>query len=180
MKEHMEQYLVISVIGHDQPGIVNELTHMSSQCGCAIADTRITVLGQEFAAVLMAYGPWSAIAKFESLMPSFAEKYQLDINHRRTQSSNKNPTAIPYMVHVVALETPNLVHTITNFFIDQNINTVELTTHRYTAQLTGAAMYSLMMTIHIPGDLKISDLRENFILFCEDHNLDAILEPEKS
>ena len=176
----MEQYLVLSIIGPNKAGVVNNLANLADESGCFFADSRITVFGNELAAVILVYGPWAAIAKLETNLTPFAEKHELMISSRRTQMPKLEGYAIPYMVHVIAIENSHLVPTITNFFNQQNINTVELTTHRYRAQLTNAPMFSLMMTIHIPADVKIADLRENFIIFCEDHNLDAILEPEKS
>jgi len=176
----MEQYMVLSMIGPDKGGIVNNLATLADETGCFFADSRITVLGKEFAAVILLYGPWAAIAKLENNLPAFAENNELNIETRRTQMPELEGNAMPYMVHVIAIENPHLVPMITNFFHEHEINTVELTTHRYRAQLTGAPMFSIMMTIHIPPDVKIADLRENFIIFCEDNNLDAILEPEKS
>jgi glycine cleavage system transcriptional repressor len=41
-------------------------------------------------------------------------------------------------------------------------------------------MFSLTMSVNIPAATQISDLRERFILFCDDLNLDAIIEPEKT
>jgi len=34
--------------------------------------------------------------------------------------------------------------------------------------------------VNIPARVHIATLRENFMLFCDDRNLDAIVEPYKS
>ena len=176
----MDQYLVISIVGSNRNGIVNELAKLTHHSGCHFADTHIHVLGNEFAGTLLVYGPWAAIAKLEASLPGFATQHELNIDSRRTQMPIMEGNTIPYMVHIVTLEEQDLIPKITNFFHQYAIDTIELSTHRYRAQLTGATMFSLLMSIHIPHHIKIADLRENFILFCEDHNLDAILEPEKN
>jgi glycine cleavage system transcriptional repressor len=41
-------------------------------------------------------------------------------------------------------------------------------------------MFSVQMFINIPAGLHISGLREEFMEFCDQLNLDAILEPVKN
>ena len=40
-------------------------------------------------------------------------------------------------------------------------------------------MLVLNMTVNIPVNMHIADLRERFTLFCDDLNLDASMEPMK-
>ena len=40
-------------------------------------------------------------------------------------------------------------------------------------------MFALSMMINIPAKAHLASLRENFLMFCDDRNLDAILEPYK-
>ena len=41
----MKKFLVISALGHDRPGIVNELSKPVVEMGCNIEASRMTVLG---------------------------------------------------------------------------------------------------------------------------------------
>ncbi|HDO34642.1 MAG TPA: glycine cleavage system protein R, partial [Chromatiales bacterium] len=59
----MNNLLVVSALGQDRPGIVNELSLAILNCGCNIEDSRMTVLGGEFAVILLVSGNWSTIAK---------------------------------------------------------------------------------------------------------------------
>ena len=56
-------YLVISALGEDQPGIVNRLSKVLLDQGCNIEDSRMTVLGGEFAVMLLVEGKWNTLAK---------------------------------------------------------------------------------------------------------------------
>ena len=58
----MQEYLVISAIGEDKPGIINGLSQAASECGCNILDTRMTVLGGEFALIMMISGQTDQIS----------------------------------------------------------------------------------------------------------------------
>ena len=61
----------------------------------------------------------------------------------------------------------------------RNINIEDLFTTTYSAPHTGALMFSLHMTIGIPSDMAIAALRGDFMDFCDDRNLDAMLAPVK-
>ena len=47
------------------------------------------------------------------------------------------------------------------------------------AQQTGAPMVSLHMSLAIPASTHIATLREDFMILCDELNLDAVLEPIK-
>jgi glycine cleavage system transcriptional repressor len=44
---------------------------------------------------------------------------------------------------------------------------------------TGADMFSAHVTIGVPASMHIAALRDDFLAFCDDLNLDAIMDPMK-
>ena len=58
----MQNYLVVSALGADRPGIANELATAAASCGCNIVDSRMAVLGGEFAVIMLITGSWNAVA----------------------------------------------------------------------------------------------------------------------
>jgi len=71
----MNKYLVISALGKDRPGLVNQLSHAILDAGCNIQDSRMTVLGGEFALMLLVTGPWNAVGKLESQTKALEKKH---------------------------------------------------------------------------------------------------------
>jgi glycine cleavage system transcriptional repressor len=55
------QHVVISGYGHDRPGIVAGLTQVLLAHDCNIEDTRMTILGGEFAVILLASAPQTLV-----------------------------------------------------------------------------------------------------------------------
>lgn len=176
----MEHFLVISALGADRTGIVDELARAASENRCNIADSRMIVMGQEFALVMMLSGSWDAIAKLEAQLPNLGKRLSLVITSKRTEPRIIQAEAMPYNVHVIALDNPGIVHEIANFFAVQGINIEAMETSTYAAPHTGSPMFALSMTVNIPARVHIATLRENFMLFCDDRNLDAIIEPFKN
>ena len=86
---------------------------------------------------------------------------------------------LPYAVEVVAVNQPGIVHHLASFFASRSINIEDLVTRSYSAPHTGTPMFSVNLAIGIPSSMHIAMLREEFLDFCDELNLDAVLEPIK-
>jgi glycine cleavage system transcriptional repressor len=175
----MDTYLVISALGKDHPGIVSELSQAILDHGGNISDSRMATLGGEFAIIMLLTGNWNAIAKIESALPRLAETLDLTIQSKRTEPRLDTTSLVPYGVEVVSIDHPGIVRDIANFFSKRSINIEDLYTSTYLAPHTGAPMFSLHMTVGVPSDAAIATLRGEFMDFCDDMNVDAMLAPVK-
>ncbi len=173
------KYLVISAVGEDRPGIVNELSRAILDGGCNIEDSRMTVLGGEFALILMISGSWNAIGKVEATASALGKKLNLAVMARPTDERLPRPGMVPYTVDVVSIDHPGIVHKVAEFFSARGINIEDLSTWTYPAAHTGTPMFSLNMTVSMPATLHIGRLRDEFIDFCDELNVDATLEPAR-
>ena len=171
--------LVISALGKDRPGIVNDLSHAIYQLGCSISDSRMTILGGEFAMLLLVEGPWNQLAKFEGQIKDLENKLDMIIVSRQTHRLPPQGDKLPYSVEVVSLDHPGIVHKLSNFFSQRNINIEEFITSTYSAPHTGTQMFSVELNISVPAQTQINELRDEFMDFCDTMNLDAVLEPLK-
>lgn len=179
-KRHPTQnLLVISALGRDRPGIVDKLSKAAADNDCNIVDSRMTVLGGEFAIIMLLSGNWNAIAKVEGSLPTLAKELDMTIISRRTEARATQANLLPYSVQVVALDHPGIVHQIANFFASQDINIQDLYTDTYYAPHTGTPMFALSMTVDVPSRVHIATLREQFMVFCDELNLDGVIEPSK-
>lgn len=171
--------LVISALGEDRPGIVNELAKMVADTGCNIEDSRMTVLGRDFAIILLVDGRWNELAKLEAALPGLERRLGLAINAKRTHPARREGNLLPYSVEVVSIDHPGIVHQLANFFSSREINIRDMATTTYAATHTGTPMFSVQMTVDVPAAMHIARLREDFMDFCDQLNLDAIIEPVK-
>lgn len=173
-------YLVISALGKDRPGIVDKLSRTILDEGCNIVDSRMTVLGGEFAIMLMVDGNWNTLTKLEDAVPELEIKLGLTIIAKRTGDKQSGGALLPYGVEVVAMDHPGIVHHLASFFSKREINIEDMSTSSYAAAHTGTPMFSVHMTVGIPSSIHIASLRDEFMEFCDNLNLDAILEPVKN
>lgn len=66
----MTHYLVVTAIGTDRPGIVNEVTRHVSGCGCNIVDSRLGIFGNEFTFIMLLSGDWNSLMQLEISLPA--------------------------------------------------------------------------------------------------------------
>lgn len=176
----MSKHLVISALGSDHPGIVNALAKKIADHDCNIEDSRMMVLGGEFAIMLMVSGNWNTIAKLQDSMPMLEQELGMTIICKQTTSRQKGQKILPYVAEVISIDHQGIVSNLAEFFSSRQINIEDLSTSSYAAAHTGTPMFSVHMEIGIPATQSISVLREAFTDFCDDLNLDAVLEPIKS
>lgn len=174
------EYLALTALGKNQIGILNEITNAIKTCECHIVISNATILGAEFSCSLFISGTWNAIAKLEAHLPHLETKHGLHFLWNRTSAQPQQTNALPYTVYAIGLDSADLVTTIVSFFAEQNLEVYNLSSDLYQARYSGLTMCSLNMSLCIPTDMVISDLRERFILFCDRFNIDGIIEPEKN
>ena len=173
-------YLVITASGEDKVGLVDRLTSKIAESGCNIEESRMAVLGGQFALIMLLSGPWNALSKLEGQMESLGDQLGLTIIHKRTQQRERTQPVVPYRVEVVAMDHPGIVRNLAAFFSKNGINIEELQTDTYPAPHTGTSMFSVTMTVGIHADVHIPTLRGNFLDYCDDLNLDASFEPARA
>lgn len=175
----MQNHLVITALGDHDPRIIEHFTRAVKDCGCTISESRMVALGDCFAMIMMLAGTWDAVAKMEDLLPRLEERLHLSITSSRSQPQRPNQSLMPYAIDVVSFDQIGVVHDITKFIANNNIDIQALYTNSYKAAHTDTPMISLHMTINIPTNVSIAALRGDFMDFCDQLNLDAIMEPVK-
>ena len=147
--------------------------------GCGIAESRMSLLGSEFAMLTMICGTWDAIAKVEDQLPRLARELGVSMHWRRTGQRAPVKAQMPYAIDVVCSDRLGVVHDIARFIADNDIQIQDMYTNSYLAMHTQTPMFSLHMTINVPTNISISSLRGDFMDLCDRLNLDAIMEPVK-
>ena len=176
----MNSALVITALGDDQPGLIAKLSHAVNDNDCNIEDSRMSVLGGEFAILMQVSGSWDKLARLESALEKLQDATGLTIVTKRTEGRQGKQDKIPYTVEVVSIDHPGIVYQLAEFFSNRAINVHDMTTSSQAAAHTGTPVFTLDMTVEIPSDTHIATLRDEFIDFCEQLNLDAALEPYKA
>lgn len=176
----MKQFLAISAIGKDRPGLAHDVVRTIADCGASINDSRMLPLGGELAMQILASGNWHAVARVESELARLAEAGGLALHLRRTEPRGLREEHIPYSIDVIGPDHAGIVAGLAGFLTARSIEIAEVASRSYVAAQTGAAMFAVQMMINVPSRLPVAQLREDFMEYSDSQNLDAILEPVKN
>ena len=175
----MTQLIVISAVGTDRTGVVQDLTRAILSCGGNIEESRMATLGAEFAVLMLVSGQWHTLSRLEKSLDKLGDE-GLTVSIRKTDVHPPRDDRLPYAVDVVALDQQGIVFNLADFFAERDIEIADVAPRRYAAAHTGAPMFAVQMAINIPAGTNLAHLREEFLDLCDRLNLDAILEPVKN
>jgi glycine cleavage system transcriptional repressor len=174
-----DNHLLIQTLSPAQHSPLLALARRIADCGCNLADARVSTLGADTSLVLLAQGSWDAVAKLENALTKFTRDTDLHLVHYRTSPRSAQSHLLPYVVEVIAADKGGVLAEVIEFFSRRGISVEQLSSMRYQAMQTGADMFQAQITIGIPADSHIAALRDDFLELCDSLNLDAIMDPMK-
>lgn len=176
----MTQLIVLSAIGTDRTGVVQDISKVILSCGGNIEESRMTTLGSEFAVLMLVSGNWHTLSRLEKGLDKLTEGGDLTFSIRKTGARKVSDDRMPYAVDVICLDQQGIVYNLANFFASRDIEIADVSTRSYSAAHTGAPMFAVQMAVNVPSSLNLALLRDDFADLCDRMNLDGILDPVKS
>lgn len=171
-----EKQLAVTAIGPDRAGLIRDLSGIVTGAAGNILESRMIALGSEFAILMLISGNWHAVGKIREKLDALQTAGEMTVTIRDS-APRTGVSAAPYTIDVVSLDHEGIVLGLSNFFAARGLEIAELTSRRYNAPHTGAAMFNVQLTVNIPAEVVIAGLREEFFDYCDGENLDAIMEP---
>jgi len=169
--------LVITCVGPDRAGLVGDLTGVIAHAGGNILDSRMALLGGEFAIIMLVDVTADGHRHLQAQLESHAAAEGLVIGLRDTSRTAPAAPGRSYRVRADTMDHPGIVQQVAAFFASHQCNIAELETSTWAAPHTGTTMFTLDMQVSVPATLASRVLREAFEQFCLDTDLDATLEP---
>ena len=176
--EHaVKSHAILTAMGKDRVGIVDDLTTLILEARCNVEESRMAVLGGEFAVILLLSGDQGNVKALVEGMPGKGKSLDLQITMKETLPPQAAPESRPYQLESVSLDTPGIVHSITSLLRRFGVNIDDLETDTTPAPWTGAPMFVMKARPTVPGGVSIAALREEIEALEAEQNLDIKLAP---
>lgn len=137
-------YAVISAIGADRVGIVDDLSGLISAGGGNIEESKMSVLGGEFAVMMLVSMEAGALDALVAKIAELEARLSLKMGVKRTSESahdhGESEQGRPYVLETVSLDGQGIVHSVSAVLRSFGINIEELETRTEQAPLTGAPL----------------------------------------
>ena len=182
----MKHWFALSAIGRDRPGIVADLAELIYECDCNLEDSSMTILGSEFAVLLLLTGEGhghegpgvetrlSAACKrleWEKRLTVFfrpldGEPLAFGVSHH----------ARPFELQAVGVDKAGIVARIARCLADHTVNITHMSTASRPEPGTGTPIYHMQIRMDVPQAVDEDALRRELDGVAAALNIDLTLQ----
>ena len=178
----MKQWFALSAIGRDRPGIVADLSELIYECDCNLEDSSMTILGSEFAVLLLLTGEVQGIAdRLSSACKRLEWERRLTVFFRPLEAEpipyRASQRAARYALQASGVDKAGIVAKLARSLADHRVNIAQMQTQSRPEPESGTPIYTVRMVMDVPGEVDEQALRERLEVVARELNVDLVLEP---
>jgi glycine cleavage system transcriptional repressor len=168
---------VLTAIGEDRPGLVEEVSEFVFARGGNIEDSRMANMHGQFAIVMSIAGAADAIARIAADLDELAVRTAIHARLTPAPESAAATPGLPYRLTGRALDQAGLVHQVANLLRGLGVNIESMETTLEAAPVTGAPVFAMDLVVAVPRETHVQTLRDELTRVCEPLNIDWQLAP---
>ncbi|MBX7220229.1 MAG: amino acid-binding protein [Blastocatellia bacterium] len=155
-------FFAMTAVGKDRPGIVAAVTRVLFELGCNIEDSSHTILGGEFAIILLLTAPDGVTRdRLETSLREAGSPLGLTVNlcaisETELTRTKDNRHTLPFLISVYGSDHPGIVYRITRHLAEKDVNITDMNTKVIRKNET--TTYVMMLEIEIPSEVNPSHL----------------------
>ena len=172
------EYSVISIVGPDSMGIMETIAKAISGFGANIEETRASILGGEFAVIMLVQGEDESREGIKAALTEALDGRGMAVAVRATVGKTRGK-GIPYLIETISLDTPGIVRAVTAVLLEQALNIENLECAVASAPLSGSPMFTMRIAVSVAPGLKLAALKAELAKAAELHDLDISVRPLK-
>ncbi len=160
----MKRWFALSAIGPDRPGIVADLADLIYDSDCNLENSSMTILGSEFAVLLLLTGEGPGVEqRLSNACKRIEWEKRLTVFFRPLEGEpvpyGIRRQAHPYELHAVGVDKAGIVARLARCLAERGVNITQLSTHTYPEPESGTPIYQMRITMDVPEDTDIQELR---------------------
>ncbi len=151
---------VMTLLGKDQPGIVEAISAVVAKHGGNWQDSRMARLSGRFAGFIQISAPESAARDLEHALLNLAHK-GLDLRIERVDESEPETEVAHVTLDLVGQDRPGILREITAALASKGVNVIRLDTECTSAPMSGEMLFHAEADLLCPTELSFESLRES-------------------
>lgn len=175
----MQSKIVLSALGLDKSGIVDQVSRLVSAHNLNIEKSRMSVMGTEFSLVTLLSGDKTDIEHFLEKIDDTLGALDLDYVVRPTDNAsarNVGP-ALPYMLSIASIDAVGLVSRISSVIGKFEANIEDMDTAVGHAPESGTLIFHMNCLVLVPQRVRIDEIRSALYALADDLNCDLSFDP---
>jgi glycine cleavage system transcriptional repressor len=169
---------VLTAIGRDRPGLVEEVSEFLLERGGSIEESRMANLLGQFAIALLVTGTPEAIDAIVRDVDVLRSATGVDATFTPVDEPAETAAATRYRLTAEALDQQGLVHRVADVLRRLAVNIESMETTLRPAPITGSPIFAMTILLSVPEDVAIEAVRSALGPVCEEIDIDWKLEAE--
>lgn len=170
----MEHHAVLTAIGTDRPGLVDEVSAYVLERGGNLEDSRMVNLHGQFAMMMLVSGDEQVMARLTADLGELqaASALHADLVPADMTQPVTRGAAIPYRLTTAAMDHPGLVQSVAHVLRELGVNIESAETTLQQAPITGTPLFEMELVVAVPAGTPVAKLRDALGRVCDELNID--------
>jgi glycine cleavage system transcriptional repressor len=169
----VNRHIVLTAIGQDRPGLVEEVSEFVLAHGGSIEDSRMANLQGQFAIMVLIGAAQEAIDRIRADLDALTSQTRVHAQVTEAVTAGvRVASRLPFRLTGRALDQPGLVHVVANLLRSLNVNIESMDTTLEAAPITAAPVFAMDLIIAVPTDTPVPKLRDELTRVCDPLNID--------
>jgi glycine cleavage system transcriptional repressor len=172
----MKKQLLVTAIGEDRPGIVAQLTQVFVKHGANLEESRMAILGGEFAAITLITVSEEHISALEKDLAGLkGETITVSTKHTKALDPHRFAQHTCLQIDLSGADHEGIVHQVSAFLHNRDINIQSMDTEVVHAPETGTPLFRMKGIIQVPSSIKQADLQKSLNAIGDKENVEITL-----
>jgi glycine cleavage system transcriptional repressor len=179
----MKRDYVLSAIGRDRPGIVADVAGLIYECGGNLEDSSMTILGNQFALLILLSGSGE---EFQFRLSTGCKRLEwekrLSVFLSPVEEAGGLPkleTAADYELATTGLDRMGIVSHVSRLLADHGVNIADMHTKAIPSPESGTPIFTMKIQLQLPAGLSLEGLRGKLNQLGEELAIDISLKKVK-
>ena len=163
----MKTYLVLTLIGKDQPGLVESLALIVAQHHGNWLESNMSHLAGQFAGILKVSVDEDKADELVAALDALAPRRGLVVERTTVDASGDTPRQALHL-SLIGNDRSGIIRDISGALARHHVNVDDLETECTPAPMAAGMLFKAEALLHIPADLDIDRLREEIEQLADD------------
>ena len=171
------EQLILTAIGPDQVGLVEQISRFISRRDCNIEDSKMAVFCGEFAVIVLISGETAGLRQLAEEYRELESETSLSVSIKTPAARKTAEASRPYRLTASCMDHPGVVYQISGVLSSLGVNIESLETKTYSAPVSGTPLFQLQANVSVPVRTNINVLRDRIAEIQREQNIDIELSP---
>jgi glycine cleavage system transcriptional repressor len=174
-----KKWFAMAAIGRDRPGIVADLSECVYACGCNLEDASMTMLGSEFATLLLVSGSGADLQErlYEATKRLEWERH-LTVFLRPVDAPSAQPApGAEYQLSAIGVDKAGIVAGVARTLANRAVLIADLRGEAKPVAESGTPLYTLQIRMRVPESCPLASLQADLERVGAEHGIEVSVVP---